>query len=166
VTIRRALAADLPYILQIEAHFRDLGFVGGDGARAHERRLTDPDYLYNIVETAGQPGGYVILRGLTSPNRAVELKRIVIAEPGQGLGRRVLDAILHKVFDEFSAHRLWLDVFTGNDRARHVYRSIGFVEEGVLRECVKYGDRYRSLVIMSMLASEYRCRAGWQPAAG
>ncbi len=82
----------------------------------------------------------------------------MIAEPGQGLGRRVLEAILHKVFDEFSAHRLWLDVFTDNDRARHLYRSIGFVEEGVLRECVRRGDLYRSLLIMSMLGSEYRER--------
>src|SRR5258708_2485934 len=121
MTLRRAVARDLPYIVQLEGAFRDLGFVGGDDSRLHERRLTDPDYSYMIVETAGQPGGYVILRGLTSPNRSVELKRIVIAEPGQGLGRRVLDAILHQAFDEFSAHRLWLDVFTDNDRARHVY---------------------------------------------
>jgi RimJ/RimL family protein N-acetyltransferase len=63
---------------------------------------------------------------------------------------------VEKVFDELSAHRIWLDVFPHNSRARHIYRSVGFVEEGVLRECVKHGDIYRSLVLMSMLESEYK----------
>jgi RimJ/RimL family protein N-acetyltransferase len=51
---------------------------------------------------------------------------------------------------------LWLDVFEHNARARHVYRSVGFVEEGVLRECVKQQERYASLVVMSILENEYR----------
>ena len=76
--------------------------------------------------------------------------RIVISEPGQGLGRMVLRAIMSKVFDELGAHRLWLDVFEYNARARHVYRSLGFVEESV----------DGSLVVMSI--SEEPC---WQAKA-
>ncbi len=48
MTLRHAVAADLPYILRLETTFRDLGFVGSDDIRVHERRLTDPDYLYDI----------------------------------------------------------------------------------------------------------------------
>ena len=156
MTLRRGTVEDLSYIVDLERTFRDQGYLGGDEIKVHERRLAHPDCWYAIVETEGRRAGYAILRGLTSPNRSVELKRIAIADPGRGLGRRVLEAILEKVFDELSAHRIWLDVFPHNSRARHVYRSIGFVEEGVLRECVKYGDMYRSLVLMSMLESEYR----------
>jgi RimJ/RimL family protein N-acetyltransferase len=68
----------------------------------------------------------------------------------------VLEAVLSNAFDELFAHRLWLDVFEHNARARHVYRSVGFVEEGVLRECVKQQERYASLVVMSILENEYR----------
>lgn len=68
----------------------------------------------------------------------------------------LLQAILSKAFDELAAHRLWLDVFEHNARARHVYRSVGFSEEGVLRECVKQQERYASLVVMSILEDEYR----------
>jgi RimJ/RimL family protein N-acetyltransferase len=70
----------------------------------------------------------------------------------------VLHAVIQKAFREFAAHRLWLDVFDDNARARHLYQSLGFVEEGVLRECIRWPDRFRSLVVMSMLEQEYRAR--------
>jgi RimJ/RimL family protein N-acetyltransferase len=53
---------------------------------------------------------------------------------------------------------VWLDVFEDNFRAQHGYRSLGFVEEGMLRECVHHDGRYRSLILMGMLESEYRSK--------
>lgn len=156
VTLRPATPNDLAFIVELERAFCDLGFVGADSIETHQRQLSDPDCLYCLVQANTDRAGYVIIRGLTSVNRCVELKRIVIAEPGRGLGRLVLSAILNKVFTEFSAHRLWLDVYEDNHRARRVYRALGFVEEGTLRECIRHGARYRSLVVMSMLESEYR----------
>lgn len=53
------------------------------------------------------------------------------------------------------AHRLWLDVFEHNERARALYTSEGFTVEGVLREHVNLHGQWRSLVLMSMLSREY-----------
>ena len=158
MNLRRALWEDLPYILQLERQYRELGFLGGDDPAKHEQQLSDPDCAYWIVETDAA-AGFVILRGLRSINKCIELKRIAIAEPGRGLGRQVLARIMDMAFNEMSAHRLWLDVFEHNARARHVYRSVGFVEEGKLRESIKYGDLYRTLVLMSILEQEYRALA-------
>ena len=155
VKLRRATLEDLPFLLQLEQEFCDLGFVGSDEPATHERQMADADCFYYIVEENDGRAGFVILRGLLSVNRCIELKRIVIADPGHGLGRQVLRAIIDQAFGEFSAHRLWLDVFEDNDRARHFYRSLGFTEEGTLRECIRIGDRYRSLVVMSILKTEY-----------
>ena len=58
-------------------------------------------------------------------------------------------------FEEREAHRLWLDVLEDNQRARGLYLSEGFIEEGRLREAVWTGERHASLVLMAMLASEY-----------
>lgn len=152
--LRTATPADLSFLLRLEREYCGLGFIGSDDGPTHERQMSDSDCSYAVVEENGERAGYVILRGLMSLNQSVELKRFAIANPGRGLGRQVLHAIIDRVFDEHSAHRLWLDVFDDNHRARHLYRSLGFVEEGTLRECVKYEDRYRSLVVMSMLDSE------------
>ena len=156
--LRRATRQDLPYVLQLEARFCSLGFVGRDEEVMHHQQIADADCFYGIVECDEKAAGYVILRDLRSINQSIELKRIVIAEPDKGLGTRVLENIITKSFEELSAHRLWLDVYADNERALHVYRSLGFVDEGVLRECICTDGRYRSLVVMSMLRSEYEAR--------
>ena len=158
MTLRAASEQDLPFIIGLEQQFRGLGLVGADDLPTHMSRMRDPDSQYWIAEEQGAAAGHVILRGIQSPNRSVELMRIVVAEPGRGLGRRVLEAVIAKAFHELPAHRLWLDVYEHNARARHVYRSVGFIEEGVLRECIRLEDRYASLVVMSMLEGEYRAR--------
>ena len=55
MTLRRALPADMPFIIEQEQKFRELGFVGGDDARTHERQLADPDCLYLLIEVEGAP---------------------------------------------------------------------------------------------------------------
>ena len=158
MTLRRASAKDLSYILDLEQKFRELRLISGQDRATHERQFSNPGCLYWIVETDAGPGGFVILRDIHSKDRNVELLRIVIAEPGRGLGTKVLRAVMDKAFGEFGAHRLWLDTYSDNTRAQHVYRSVGFTQEGVIRECKKWGDEYRSLVLMSILESEYKAR--------
>jgi diamine N-acetyltransferase len=154
--LRPASHDDLSFILALEQKFREMRLLGGSEPAVHERQLANPDCLYWIVETESGPAGFVILRDIRSKDRNLELQRIAMAEPGRGLGSEVLHAVMERVFGEFGAHRLWLDTYFDNARAQHVYRSAGFSEEGVLRECKKWGDEYRSLVLMSILESEYR----------
>lgn len=156
--LRLASAADLPFILGLEQKFREVRLLGGSEPDVHQRQLANPDCLYWIVETESGPAGFVILRDIHSKDRNIELQRIAVAEPGRGLGSEVLRAVLDKLFREFAAHRVWLDTYSDNSRAQHVYRSAGFVQEGVLRECKKWGDEYRSLVLMSILESEYKAK--------
>lgn len=154
--LRQATAADLPFVMETERWFCAQGFVGVDDVPMHQAQMASPDCLYLIVEESGAPAGFAILRGLTNPSRSIELKRVAIAEPGQGLGRRFLRSLLQIVFDQYGAHRVFLDVYPENARARHLYQKLGFIEEGVMRECVRVEDRYRSLILMSMLEAEYR----------
>lgn len=100
--------------------------------------------------------GFAILLGFQSENNSIELKRIVVSVPNRRVGRKLLEVAAHKVFTEHHAHRLWLDVFPTNDRARHVYKTFGFREEGQLREAVRRDGSYHSLILMSMLEDEYR----------
>jgi diamine N-acetyltransferase len=49
-------------------------------------------------------------------------------------------------------------VKTLNTRAQALYASEGFIEEGRLRESVRAGDGWDSLIVMSMLDREYQAR--------
>jgi RimJ/RimL family protein N-acetyltransferase len=61
-------------------------------------------------------------------------------------------------FDDLGAHRLWLDVKKRNERARALYAGEGFVVEGELRESVRVAGGFESMVVMSMLQSEFTQR--------
>ncbi|MEO0934330.1 MAG: GNAT family protein, partial [Cyanobacteria bacterium J06641_2] len=119
--------------------------------------LSNNDIAHFIIEriTDNYPVGYTILKGLTDFNQTIELKRIVITEKGKGYGRETLQLIKKLSFEDFSAHRLQLDVKGKNLRAKKLYESEGFIVEGCLRECLKTADKWESLILMSMLRKEY-----------
>jgi diamine N-acetyltransferase len=151
--------SDIDFALAIEARAENAAFIGRWPRGMHEERYRGPDFQYWLVESAtGDRLGYVILNGLRSPHRAVELARIALDAPGRGQGAAVFDLVFHHVFEVLGAHRFWLDVFPTNTRAQRLYAKVGFVTEGTLREAFLADGEYRPLTIMSLLAHEYRAR--------
>lgn len=73
-----------------------------------------------------------------------------------GLGRRMMERILEWMrARDFS--KAELAVFASNKRARHLYESLGFVEEGIRRRHVRIRGAYVDEVLMGMwLPSEGR----------
>ena len=131
--------------------------VGSWPEEQHLRMLGDPDAVYIVAEDQqGQIAAFAILRGLGSEHRSVELKRLVVGIPNQGTGKKLLTEVAERAFGEHRAHRLFLDVFVTNDRARHVYETFGFQKEGIMRDAIYRDGAYHSLVLMSLLESEYR----------
>jgi diamine N-acetyltransferase len=131
--------------------------VGSWPEEQHLRMLADPGVVYIVAEDQeGQVAAFAILQGLGSEQRAVELKRLVVGVPNQGLGRKLLTEVAERTFGGHRAHRLFLDVFVTNDRARHVYETFGFQKEGIMRDAIYRDGVYHSLVLMSLLESEYR----------
>ena len=131
--------------------------VGSWPEEQHLRMLADPGVVYIVAEDQrGQVAAFAILQGLDSEHRAVELKRLVVGVPNQGLGRKLLTEVAERTFAKHRAHRLFLDVFVTNDRARHVYETFGFQKEGIMRDAIYRDGAYHSLVLMSLLESEYR----------
>ncbi|WP_274363396.1 GNAT family N-acetyltransferase [Paenibacillus thermotolerans] len=154
--LRRTGDDDLPFVVEAENHEDNRHFVSQWPTVRHRAVQYSKEHAHLIVETLdGARAGYVILGGLGDPNGSIELTRLVITEKNRGYGREVLRMLKQWAFRVQGAHRLWLDVREHNARAQHVYRTEGFTVEGVLRECVKTPNGYESLIVMSMLESEY-----------
>lgn len=153
----RSEEKDLDFVLKTEQHPDNNPFVGQWTREEHQDTFSKDDLLHLMITSVkdGKPVGYIIIAGLKNRNRSIELRRIVIAEKGKGYGRETLRLVKKLAFETLKAHRLWLDVREHNTRARTLYRSEGFTEEGVLRECILYKASYESLVVMSMLEVEY-----------
>jgi len=150
------VAADIPAIYNLE-HRRELhAFIGRWTEEQHAKALADADFAYLVMESdAGDLEGYAILRGVVSEDRSIELKRIVVDAPGQGLGKKLLQFVAKRVFEDLHAHRLFLDVYETNPRAKWVYAAFGFQIEGVMRESSYRDGEYHSQVLMSLLDREY-----------
>lgn len=156
LTLTSSTPQDLPHILAAEADGDAAPFILPWRGEQHLAAMADPDCAHWAIRQAdtGAWLGFVMLFGLNSPHRAIELRRIVCVPAGAGVGRAALRAVMVQAFGALNAHRLWLDVKTGNARACHVYRSLGFVEDGVLRDCLREGEGFASLRVMSLLASD------------
>jgi diamine N-acetyltransferase len=153
---RTATPADIPQICTLERRPEFRTMVGSWPEDQHLKMLADPGATYIVAEDQpGQIAGFAIVQGLLSEHRAVEIKRIVIDAPSQGTGTRLLSEVAKRAFGQYGAHRLYLDVFVNNDRARHVYETFGFREEGIMRDAIYRDGAYYSLVLMSLLEGEY-----------
>lgn len=135
--------------------------VGRWSEAEHRAAMAERGTAYLLGYEDSVPRGFAILRGLDDPHGNVLLKRIVVEAAGQGFGTRFLAAVTTWVFTTTPAHRVWLDVFAHNRRARHVYAGAGFSEDGMLREAYRGADGARlTQVLMALLRSEWDARRG------
>lgn len=152
IILRNTQEDDLNFVVDCERKPENAQHVGQWTKEQHRSSLLQEDILHLIVEekTINMPVGYVIIGGLTNPNRNIEFRRVVISNKGKGLGRETLKLVKKITFEQLNSHRLWLDDRHKNQRAQNLYKSEGFIEEGILRECILHNGNYESLIVMSI----------------
>jgi RimJ/RimL family protein N-acetyltransferase len=85
---------------------------------------------------------------------------------GRGYGREAIDEVLRFAFDGVESdagphlHRVSLDVLSINPRAEALYESLGFQQEGRLRDVYRDGDTWADAIVMSILEDEWRALQG------
>jgi RimJ/RimL family protein N-acetyltransferase len=157
--IRAALPKDVSQIVAIEQIPEYRSYIGIWTADVHLRAIENPDNDYFVAQDeTGAVEGFAILQGAQNEHRNLHLKRIAVRTANRGVGRMLLEHVMSRAFVHHRAHRLWLDVFDTNTRARRVYEAYGFREEGVMREAVLRDGEYHTLVLMSLLDREYTAR--------
>lgn len=74
---------------------------------------------------------------------------------GRGAGRMAMVEILKIAFDELGLNRVFLTVLDNNERAIHLYESLGFSHEGTLRQHVKTLHGFSDWRVYGILKSEW-----------
>lgn len=150
-----AILDDLDFVIDLERRPDIASFITVWTRERHRQAIESADEMHLVAREAGERVGYVIFAGTTNEHRNAELRRIVVAEPGRGVARRLIPLALDRAFGEIGAHRVWLDLKTTNHRARRAYASAGFRFEGVARDGLRVGDEYEPMEIMAILAGEH-----------
>lgn len=79
---------------------------------------------------------------------------------GMGVGTEATKKILEAAFNRFGLERVYLNVFSDNERAIHLYEKSGFVYEGEFRKHLFLRGEYKSLRWYGMLKEDFRSNRG------
>lgn len=117
--------------------------------------------LHLMIElTDGTPIGACGLGGAGNVERSASLG-ISIGEKeywGQGYGTDAMLTLCGFGFDQMNLHRIWLHVYPFNPRGIRCYEKCGFQHEGRLREAHFRHGQYHDILVMGLLAGEFRER--------
>ncbi len=126
-------------------------------------RNAQPDRLdLAVVDLAtGACVGEVVLNEWDTANRSCNF-RILLSGSGQdrGLGTEATRLVLAHGFEQLGLHRISLEVYAFNPRARRVYEKVGFVAEGTLRDALHYDGQWIDATVMSLLAPDWTRHQG------
>lgn len=158
--LRRANMTDLGYIMTLQFAPENLKFIVPFDENYHREIISSDgskklDIIIEEIDT-GLAAGYFMLHGLDSP--CAEFTHVIIGRKGLGYGREALNLLLKWTFEFKKFHRVWIDCKEYNSIALHLYESLGFVREGVLREIISTDGVWENLIVLGMINREFLTR--------
>ncbi|WP_330478954.1 GNAT family N-acetyltransferase [Streptomyces platensis] len=102
--------------------------------------------------------GELALNEIDPPNAHGSFRIALVPDAtDRGIGSEAIHLLLDYAFDRVGLHRVQLEVFDYNPRARRAYEKCGFEVEGRLREALFWDGTWHDVLVMAALRSR---RAG------
>ncbi|KAB0613637.1 hypothetical protein CHL9426_05565 [Campylobacter hyointestinalis subsp. lawsonii] len=73
----------------------------------------------------------------------------------KGYGKEALFLLINYGFNDLNLNKIYLHVFDTNHRAISLYKSLGFTQEGILRDDAYICGKYVDVLVMSILRREW-----------
>lgn len=74
---------------------------------------------------------------------------------GKGYGTEAMSMFLDYGFNILNLHRIELEVFAYNSRAKKSYEKLGFKQEGIIRDKLFYDGKFHDAILMGVLREEF-----------
>lgn len=103
---------------------------------------------------AGAVVGEVVLNDLDAANHSCGFRIWTSGARGRGVGTEATRLAVRHAF-ACGLHRVELEVFDFNPRARHVYEKAGFRWEGTRRRALRFDDGWVDAHTMAILADDW-----------
>ncbi len=128
-------------------------------------KVSSSETLYTIETLAGDYVGGISLFQIHPVEHHAELG-IVIGDKLQwskGYATEAMELIIEFGFNQLNLNMIYLAVVLFNTRAAALYKRVGFVEEGRLRQRVYRDGSYHDELSMSILRTEWMARRSTAP---
>nr|WP_221379750.1 GNAT family protein [Actinoplanes polyasparticus] len=116
------------------------------------------DVLFGVEEPGGTLIGLVRLHG-AEPETGVADLDVYLGEKdfwGKGYGTDAVRTVCRYGFEKMRLRKITLTAVVENEPAVHIYRKVGFVEEGRLRQVFRRDGEWIDKFTMGLLANELR----------
>lgn len=96
------------------------------------------------------------LHSISSVYRTAELQIRIGDEKEQqmGFGTDAVKLLVEYGFKDLNLRKIFIHVFSDNMRAINVYKNVGFVQEGLLKEHCFIDGKYKDILIMSIFQKQ------------
>ncbi len=168
VTIRRATAADVEFVVSLYADEDVRPWLAAIGPYDRESVLADLERFERdpvsgalmLIEFDGEPAGASAWARVSERSRIAHLGGLAIHPDFRG--RRISDEaarlLQRELILERGFHRLELEVYGFNERAQRHAERAGFVREGVKRQAYRRGDGWVDGVCYGLIAEDLDSR--------
>lgn len=120
---------DLTSIAALEEVPEVSEYIVANTLEEHQKNMQDSKLIYMKIMKDQQFMGFAIL-GLDDDGKSIELRRIAVADRCHGNGQEALRLIEKYGANTLGRTRIWLDVFSENTVAQHVYEKLGYQPYG------------------------------------
>jgi len=96
--------------------------------------------------------GYTSLKNINWINRNCYFGISLLPEmQGKGLGKETTKLVIEYAIKKLNLHKIQLEVIGDNKRAIELYKSLGFVEEGILKQQFYFDGLYFDVIVMGYI---------------
>ena len=81
---------------------------------------------------------------------------------GKGYGKEALETLINYGFNNLNLLKIWAEVF-GNNSAIHLYKKLGFKQEGILRKNVYKEGEHLDSILIGLLKEEWKVPQKTEP---
>lgn len=121
----------------------------------------DDRIVWALVErSSGAVVGEALLMDHDPGNRSCGFRIWISGARDRGVGTEATRLAVDHAFTTSGLHRVQLEVYAFNPRARRVYEKVGFVLEGTQREALLFDGEWVDLHLMGMLEQDWRAASG------
>jgi RimJ/RimL family protein N-acetyltransferase len=127
-------------------------------AAIYDRWAAADDRIVWAVEerSSGEVVGEAVLLDHDPGNRSCGFRIWLSGARDRGLGTEATRLAVGHAIEALGLHRVQLEVYAFNPRARRVYEKVGFVLEGTQREALLFDGEWVDCHVMGLLEQDWR----------
>jgi diamine N-acetyltransferase len=121
----------------------------------YDKHIHDDNERRFVIDVDDQFAGIIELVDINFIHRNTEIQIIIKSNfQGLGLAGLAMSRGVDYAFNILNMHKLYLYVDAENHKALHVYKKLGFIQEGILRQHFFVEGTYHDSIIMGILSHE------------